>query len=250
MQQQQDTFRNQCEESQDQYRQLHKQHQDSLHQHRALQEQYQALQDQLSKTSEDLESSKKRAEQLQHMMSTKKPQQLSLQADSSSPIAQPGNASTQHQGTNYLCHPFWSSQPETSCFPSNLKQSTEPHEGLLTTRGLQDAAEQLAVSTINTDSLQRLSVAELHSLESTCQALLSNVIAASRHKAYAEVSQLTLLVAQLERTAEDRKVCPLCMEADKEIVLNCGHQMCQSCRESLTQCPFCSIPISVCIRMY
>ena len=245
--QQQDIWRNQCQEAQDQYHQLHQQHQAFLHQHRALQEQYQALQTQSSKTSEDLESSRK---QLQHMMSAKKQQQLSLQADSSSPVAQPGNIRTQHQGSTLPQHPVWSSQHKTTCSPGNMKQSTEHNAELSTSRGLQDAAEQLVVSTTNTDSLQQLSVAELHSLETACQTVLNNVMGASRRKAVAEVSHLNLLVAQLERSAEDRKICPLCMETDKDIVLNCGHQMCQSCKKPLTQCPFCSVPISSCIHMF
>lgn len=235
-----------------QHRQLQQQHSslqdqlsDSQHQYSQMEQQYLSSQEQVKRSAEDVESTQHQLEQTRRKMSTKMPQQLSLQADSCSPVEHTGHAGMQCQVTSYQSTPFWSLTNDTNTtqsMPSNA--GTVFKADLLCLSAIQDAAEQLAVRTEDMESLTALSVSELHSLETACQAGLSNVVAAARHKALTEVLRLTSLNEQLERSAEDRRICPLCMESDKNTVLSCGHQTCLACCQSLTQCPFCSLLIT------
>ena len=257
LQQQYASLQDQCIDSRKQHHHLQKQHtawqdqcSESQQKHHQLQEQYQACQGQLRTTAQELERSRSQVEQLRQAMSTKQSKQLSLQADSSL-ILQSGNASMQHQVTRYQCMPIWAPSGERKTVQSTYScTDTDSHSELVKATAIRDAAAQLAVGTGDVDALTALPVTELHRLESTCQAVLGNVVAVSRCKALAEVTRLRAQVDQLERSAEDSRSCSLCMEADKDVVLNCGHQMCQSCSKTLTQCPFCSAVISACIHVF
>ena len=270
---------------QDQQAALHLQHGSLQKQHQSLQEQHDDSQQHLQAASQDLAASRAQAQELQKAMSSKGQKLLSLQADSCLPVTQPANLNQHLQLNNSHQHQqadqtlSVSSQPASghqsvsllsleSCLSNPGSQARAAHVNTGVSRGsgagpscrtaqvlgeinaLQQAAQQLVASSHNTDNLALLSVDELQRLETTCQAVLSNMQAVCKQRAQAEVLQLSSAVKQLETAAEDRRLCSLCMEADKDVVLNCGHQSCQKCCDMLTHCPFCSVLITLRIRVF
>ncbi len=121
------------------------------------------------------------------------------------------------------------------------EQDTHSHDALLQ---LQQLAEQVAGLRLEQDGLLMHPVSEIYTVVDTLEHALSNVRNMARSKCSAEVTKLTQLVEHMEQSLEDYKVCPLCMEHDQEFVLNCGHQLCPSCSDSLHSCPFCRTSIS------
>jgi len=43
---------------------------------------------------------------------------------------------------------------------------------------------------------------------------------------------------------EERLVCPICMDRDRNIALNCAHTLCDTCALNLIDCPMCRTPIT------
>ena len=52
-----------------------------------------------------------------------------------------------------------------------------------------------------------------------------------------------------QRIQEDTE-CPICMERDKDCVLNCGHRLCLRCADGMVACPFCSVPIKLRVHTF
>lgn len=249
MQQQYQGTQEQLCEASTQHRQLHQQHSSLQDEYSSLQHRYSQLQQQYlacqSKQSVKAQtSSRQESLPLQSVKSIKQAKQLSLQADSSSPVQQTQAVVPQQYVISYQSTPFWPSDGDTGPAQSTQPVRNTSDQDIADPPAAQGAAERLAVSTASVQALTALSLSELHNLEHTCQSILSNVTAASRSKAVSEMSRLLCHSEQLERLAEDRRVCPLCMEADRDTVLNCGHQACQACCAALTQCPFCSVLIT------
>jgi sacsin len=46
------------------------------------------------------------------------------------------------------------------------------------------------------------------------------------------------------------KECQICFERDRSVVLGCGHQLCRTCSELLSQCPFCRTTITNRIHLF
>lgn len=44
--------------------------------------------------------------------------------------------------------------------------------------------------------------------------------------------------------------CPICLSNRKNMAFNCGHQTCQECAASLSNCPICRAAITTKIRLY
>jgi len=93
-------------------------------------------------------------------------------------------------------------------------------------------------------------VSGLHTLVDTLERALSSLRNMARIKCSIEVTKLTQSIKHMEQSLEEYKVCPLCMEHDQEFVLNCGHQVCPSCSDSLHSCPFCRTSISFRTRVF
>lgn len=127
------------------------------------------------------------------------------------------------------------------------EQDTHSHDALLR---LQQLAEQVAGLSLEQDGLLMHPVSELHTVVDTLEHALSNVQNVARLKCSVEVTKLTQMIKHIEQSFEDYKVCPLCMEHDQEFVLNCGHQLCPSCSDSLHSCPFCRTSISYRTRLF
>ena len=127
------------------------------------------------------------------------------------------------------------------------EQDTHSHDALLQ---LQQLAEQIAGLSLEQDGLLMHPVSEIYTVVDTLAHALSNVRNVARLKCAAEVTKLTQVVKRMEQSLEDYKVCPLCMEHDQEFVLNCGHQLCPSCSDSLRSCPFCRTSISFRTRVF
>jgi len=127
------------------------------------------------------------------------------------------------------------------------EQDAHSHDALLR---LQQLAEQVVGLSLEQDGLLMHPVSEIRTVIDTLEHALSNVRNVARLKCSAEVTKLTQLVKHMEQSLEDYKVCPLCMEHDQEFVLNCGHQLCPSCSDSLHSCPFCRTSISLRTRVF
>lgn len=285
LQQQHQNLQDQQVSSQLQHGSLQQQHAQLQQQQQRLQQQHDDAQQHLQAASQELAASRAQAQELQKALNSKGQKLLSLQADSCLPATEPAFPMQHSQIDGWHQHqqsdpaPLIANQPawdnENMCFsslqscpsssdspdnavPINTGASRGSHGGsncetgqiLATVKAVQQAAEQLVSRTQDTDKLALLSVAELQRLETTCQAVLSNMQAVSQQRAQAEVLQLSRVVKQLETAAEDRRLCSLCMEADKDVVLNCGHQSCQKCCDMLTHCPFCSAAITLRIRVF
>ncbi len=54
----------------------------------------------------------------------------------------------------------------------------------------------------------------------------------------------------MQAVAERDLLCPVCWEARKGLVFQCGHQTCGACGERLTACPICRVAISIRIKTY
>ena len=49
---------------------------------------------------------------------------------------------------------------------------------------------------------------------------------------------------------KEQNSCPICLDQNKELVFQCGHQTCCSCGEELVECPMCRQEIQVRIKLY
>ena len=139
--------------------------------------------------------------------------------------------------------------------PTTLDSSSEMELTQSTTRALdsrnydalrcmQQLSEQIAGLILQPDNLLTEDLPGLHLVEDTLQHALSHLRGALRRKSATAVSKLTITVKHMGRLLEEYKVCPLCMEHDQEFVLNCGHQLCALCSDSLSSCPFCRAPFT------
>ena len=115
---------------------------------------------------------------------------------------------------------------------------------------LQRLADQLAELTLQQNMLSACPSILLYSLEDTLQHALMNTQRVTREVTSSELSQVEMTLKHAEQKLEDYKACPLCMEHDKEMVLSCGHQFCEMCCGTLTECPFCRTPISMRLRIF
>ena len=111
-------------------------------------------------------------------------------------------------------------------------------------------AEQLVELTLQHGAFSACPAMTLYSLEDTLQHALRNVQHVAREKASFELSHMKSMLKQMERTVEEYKVCPLCMEHDKDVMLNCGHQVCEPCSSPLRECPFCRTAVTMRLRMF
>jgi hypothetical protein len=127
------------------------------------------------------------------------------------------------------------------------EQDTYSHDVLLR---LQQLAEQIAGLSLQQDLLLTHTVSGIHTLVDTLERALSSLRNMARIKCSIEVTKLTQSIKHMEQSLEEYKVCPLCMEHDQEFVLNCGHQVCPSCSDSLHSCPFCRTSISFRTRVF
>lgn len=114
----------------------------------------------------------------------------------------------------------------------------------------QQLADRLVDITLQRDILSACPSALLYSLEDTLQHALKNTQRVARETASSELSQMKSMLKQVEQMFEDHKSCPLCMEHDKDMVLNCGHQFCEMCSGTLTECPFCRTAVSMRLKMF
>lgn len=56
--------------------------------------------------------------------------------------------------------------------------------------------------------------------------------------------------AVVRAAAERELLCPVCWDARKAVVFQCGHQTCGGCGERLAECPICRQRISLRIKTY
>lgn len=115
---------------------------------------------------------------------------------------------------------------------------------------LQQLAEQIVELTLQHTTFSACPATMLYSVEDMLQHALRNTQHVAREKASFELSHMKSRLKQMERTVEDYKVCPLCMEHDKDMMLNCGHQICETCCGTLTECPFCRTTVSMRLRVF
>lgn len=115
---------------------------------------------------------------------------------------------------------------------------------------LQQLADRVLELTMQQDMLSTCPSTLLFSLEDTLQHAVRNTQRMAREKASSELSQMKVMLKQMEQTLEDYRACPLCMEHDKNMLLNCGHQFCEICCNALAECPFCRTAISMRLRMF
>jgi E3 ubiquitin-protein ligase RGLG len=55
----------------------------------------------------------------------------------------------------------------------------------------------------------------------------------------------------VEATREDEVLqCPVCMAAQKNIALGCGHMLCEACALQVTECPHCRDPVAIRLKLY
>lgn len=114
----------------------------------------------------------------------------------------------------------------------------------------QQLADRLVNFTLQRDLFSACPSALLFSLEDTLQHALRNTQRVARETASCELSEVKATLKQVEQTLEDHKACPLCMEHDKDMVLSCGHQFCETCSSTLTECPFCRTAVSMRLKMF
>lgn len=114
----------------------------------------------------------------------------------------------------------------------------------------QQLADRLVDFTLQRDILSACPSAWLFSFEDTLQHALRNTQRVARETASSELSEVRSTLKQVEQTLEDHKSCPLCMEHDKDMVLSCGHQFCEKCTGTLTECPFCRTAVSMRLRLF
>ncbi|KAL6757264.1 hypothetical protein V8C86DRAFT_2629638 [Haematococcus lacustris] len=55
---------------------------------------------------------------------------------------------------------------------------------------------------------------------------------------------------QLQAVAGRDCLCPVCWEAHRDLVFQCGHQTCCECGEKLTVCPICRTAVTLRIRTF
>lgn len=115
---------------------------------------------------------------------------------------------------------------------------------------LQRLADQFVELTLQQDVLSACPSMLLYSLEDTLQHALRNTQRVAREVSSSELSQVKLTLKHMEQRLEDDKACPLCMEHNKDMVLSCGHQFCELCSSTLTECPFCRTPVSMRLRIF
>ena len=120
------------------------------------------------------------------------------------------------------------------------KQDSKGCDTMQFLRQLLDGASGISQ---NHDHLMTSTLSQLHTVEADLEHALNTVRSAARSKSETEVMRCTGAAKQMERLLEQYKTCSLCMEHDQEIVLNCGHQLCSACSESLDSCPFCRAPV-------
>ena len=123
---------------------------------------------------------------------------------------------------------------------------TKGHDSLR----MQQLAEQITEFSLQQELLSTCATPLLYSLEDTLQHALCNVQHVARKKTMHETSQAKLLLKQMEQRIEEQKACPLCMDADSDVVLNCGHQFCEQCCAAVRDCPFCRTCVSMRIKMF
>lgn len=115
---------------------------------------------------------------------------------------------------------------------------------------VQQLAEQIVQLTLQRETFSACPAMVLYSLADTLQHALRNIQQLSREKASLELSHMKSMLKQMERKVEEYKVCPLCMEHDKDMMLNCGHQVCEKCGSTLTECPFCRAAVTMRLRVF
>ena len=115
---------------------------------------------------------------------------------------------------------------------------------------LQRLADRLAELTLQQDMLSSCPSILLYSLEDTLQHALINTQRVTREVTSSELSQVKLTLKHMEQKLEDHKACPLCMEHDKDMVLSCGHQFCEMCCSTLSECPFCRMAVSMRLKIF
>ena len=115
---------------------------------------------------------------------------------------------------------------------------------------LQQLADRIVELTLQQDMLSACPSMLLYSLEDTLQHALRNTQRVTREVSSSELSQVKLTLKHMEQKLEDHKACPLCMENDKDMVLSCGHQFCEMCCSTLTDCPFCRMAVSMRLKIF
>ncbi|XP_030842768.1 E3 ubiquitin-protein ligase MIB1-like [Strongylocentrotus purpuratus] len=64
-------------------------------------------------------------------------------------------------------------------------------------------------------------------------------------------SELTKsILIQKNQKLEEEVLCPVCIDRKREFVFMCGHSLCETCTDSLNDCPYCRQPILKKIKMY
>ena len=212
-------------------------------QHESLQSVCHQLHQDLGIARDELRAAQDTA-QLQSNYEVKSPKVISMQANSTildscnDDDIHAHNARSQHMPVSQHEHHLESARADT--------QAGAGQNAL----HLQRLADRIVELTLQRDTLSACPSMLLHSLEDTLQHAVRNTQRLAREVTSSELSQVKLTLKHMERMLEDHKACPLCMEHDKDMVLNCGHQFCEMCSTTLTDCPFCRKGVSMRLRLF
>lgn len=212
-------------------------------QHESLQSVCQQLHQDLGIARDELMAAQDTA-QLQANYEIKSPKVISMQANST--ILDSCNDDDIH-AHNVRSQHMSVSQHEHQLDPARALTQGGAGQNAL---HLQRLADQIVELTLQQDTLSACPPMLLHSLEDTLQHALRNTQHVAREVTSSELSQVKLTLKHMEQMLEDHKACPLCMEHDKDMVLSCGHQFCEVCSSTLTECPFCRAAVSMRLRIF
>lgn len=113
----------------------------------------------------------------------------------------------------------------------------------------------MAASTIAHHSTLDGALALLEGLDLTTTETSSDMLMEASRR----VMDLNRALADAERTIRDREraaiderlLCPVCLDREKNLAFGCGHRVCDVCAEQLLhECPTCRSPITVRTRLF
>jgi hypothetical protein len=129
-------------------------------------------------------------------------------------------------------------QPGTQEPSESAQLHAELQSSMLRQRQLEEQVRQLEADPA---ALRQVPVSGLRAIEGRLEQAL-------RRTREAVISQ-TISEAQ-RRVALEQAQCSLCLERQRGVVFNCGHQCCRDCSGALSCCPFCRVPIEAKIVLY